>query len=283
MRNVVFYGCALLLVLTACQKETSFEDLGTTGNTGNNNGTILTKTVTKSGTDSTISLFGYNASNKIISYKVSGISSGMDFSVETDIKRNAQGIIEEYVMKSDEFIQYGIASITTKVNYSTSANRYTSKVTSISFMGMQVSDSVEITYDANGKVTSEKDFIDDGITGYQPSTIITYTYNGNNLASSKVSMFDATTQTWEDMQTLSFEYDAKVNPMQFANEAVILGLTSFYSANNATKVIITFPDDPTMNETTTLSYNYNSANRPATATSTTNPGNAVAQSTYFYK
>src|SRR5258705_997624 len=108
-----------ILFLFSCQKEVDFSNGngGNGGGGGGTSGTRLVKTVTKSGSDSAVSEYGYNSSDKIISFKVSGAVSGQSFDTRITYIRNSSGIIQKQILKDIDLIANGIDSIVTIVNY----------------------------------------------------------------------------------------------------------------------------------------------------------------------
>ena len=71
--------------------------------------------------------------------------------------------------------------------------------------------------------------------------------------------------------------------MQLGVEAIFIGDLVLGATNNLTKSIYVDATDPSNNETTSLTYTYNTANKPATAISTVTPGSAVTNVTYTYQ
>jgi len=270
--------------MVSCQKELSEQTGGTPSNPGGGNTStgLLAKTVSKSGSDSTVLTFGYNSAKKLTSLNTTGISAGSAIDLTERFVRNSAGIITQTIMKSPTFAQYGIDSLVTNVHYNTSTARYTSRVTLIDLGIFSVLDSVALSYDASGKVIMEKDYVDDGSGGgYQEQSKTEYTYSGNNLLSVKSSSYDVTTSTYDVDYTNTYTYDSKVSPLILGNDAFAIDYTDFFSANNITKIVVDVPSDPTQNQTTTSTFTYNSSNKPATSTAVITGGQTFT-STYIY-
>jgi hypothetical protein len=260
------------MFLFSCKKE---EDFG--NNSGGTNPTRLVKMVTKLGSDSSVYNFSYNSSGKITGVILSGAESGQPIDLRISYVRNASGIIQKQVLKSNEFAAVGIDSIVTIVNYDAGNNRYKNAVSAFSVFGFPIRDSIVFQYDASGKMIAEIDYTDGG-GGYDPSTKTEYSYSGNNVLSEK--FYSYTGAAFDLDETDTYEYDAKTNPLQFASDAVVLNLVPFYSANNITKTTVV-ASNPADNYITTETYTYNSSNRPATSTSVT--GSETATTTYYYQ
>lgn len=277
MRISVTAFLAILSVgLFSCQKEV--KDIFSNTN-GNANGTRLVKTVEKLGADSVVSVYGYNSSGKIITANIVGVEAGQAYDYKLTYVRNSAGIIQKQILESSDFASVGIDSIVYFVFFDAGNNRYTGSVADFSFSGIPLLDSLSFQYDGSGRMISEIDYNDVGF-GYLPSWKKEYTYNGNNLASEKYYSFDLTNGDFVLEETSSYEYDTKINPLQFAADAPVLNLFPFYSANNLTKLTyVAF--DPSDNFISTIAYTYNSSNRPLTDVTTT--GSDVSSTTYYYQ
>lgn len=276
MRNLLTAILALSTIgLFSCQKEV--KDIFAPA--GGNNGTRLVKTVDKSGSDSTVTVYGYNTAGRIISADFAGVDSGQVFDLSIRYVRNSANIIQQQIVKSSDLSSLGVDSLLTIVKYDQATNRYTNAVSSFIFFGLPLADSIVFQYDGSGRLITEIDYTDVGF-GYDPSTRKEYTYTGNNLATEKVYQYDFSTSTYSLEDTYTYEYDTKVNPLQFATDAPVLNLFPFYSANNVLKTTYV-ASDPTYNFVSTEAYTYNSSNRPVTDISTT--GSAVTTTTYYYQ
>lgn len=265
-----------IFLLTTCQKEAGFSN-GSGSGTGS--GDLLTKLVSKSGSDSSIISFGYNASKKLTTLDFLTVSSGQSVEINERAERNSQGIIQRVIIKSDTYQQAGIDSVITVVSYN--GGKYTSKVTSFDFVVVVLKDSVAIAYDAAGKVNSERSFTDVG-GAYEEYQKVEYTYSGNNLASIKYYSYDASASAYTLVETFTYDqYDSKVSPIYFGYEAFVLGSPFFFSSNNPLKSTIMVTGSTAENYTTT--YTYNAANKPLTASSIIQPGNVTTTGTYYYQ
>lgn len=276
MRNLLTAGLAILTFgMFSCQKEV--KDI--LAPAGGSNGTRLIKTVDKSGSDSTVTIYGYNAAGRITSADFSGVDSGQAFDLSIRYVRNSSNIIQQQIVKSSDFSSLGIDSLVTYIRYDQGTNRYINAVSSFILFGLPLADSIVFQYDGSGRLVTEIDYTDVGF-GYDPVTKKEYTYAGNNLATEKVYQFDLASSTYSLEDTYTFEYDTKVNPLQFATDAPVLNLYPFYSANNVVKTTYV-SSDPTYNFVSTDVYTYNSSNRPVTDVSTTGPD--ITTTTYYYQ
>ena len=158
---LLFIGVAGL-TLSSCQKEPDFNEPGSEGG----NGTLLVQMVQKSGSDSTVSLFGYNNAGKLTSLQsMLPDSMGGMVPVTIHLNRNGQGNIQQLVIKSDEFASVGIDSLLSRVNYDAGNRRYHSRVTAIEFMCFNFKDSTVDEDKADGQIKAETSYLDNGFFG----------------------------------------------------------------------------------------------------------------------
>lgn len=211
-----------------------------------------------------------------------GVDGGMPFDLRQTFIRNSQGIITQIITKSSDFSQIGVDSAIARVNYNSASGRYTSRITGYSFLGLTIKDSVVFLYDANGKVITEEQFIDQGFgSGYEKMTKNEYTYTGNNIATIKSSTYDMSTSSYDVQYTQTLTYDTKASPLILGNEAFAIGSPNWYSTNNTIKSVIVVPNNPSANEIQDITYVYNSFNKPASAT-TVVQGGPTANLTFTY-
>ncbi len=273
------------LFLFSCQKEADFANRNNSGGGGSNtSGTMLVKTVEKSGSDSTVTVYTYNANKKLVNEKIVGTDQGTDVSNEYRYYRNTSGIITHYVQINPELVAVGIDSVTTIVHYNSSSSRYTSTVMEISIPGFSLLDSTVFIYDASGKIIRE-DFYEGltGVSGYYLSGKLNFSYSANgNISQVEIIDIDAGgTQT--PVGTTAYTYDTKTSAIHFDNEAFAIGHPEWISANNPTNGQLTDASDPSNNQTITFSYTYNSNNKPATSITKILPDNVTINTTYFYQ
>jgi hypothetical protein len=276
MRILITLVVAAALVCTSCKKEQD----SVNGGGGSNNNRLI-KMVGKSGSDSSVSEFTYNASGKIVGFKLSGAESGSPLDLRLTYVRNNSDIIQKQILKSNDLGALGLDSIVTVVNYDVGNNRYKNAISVLVLFGFAIKDSIVFQYDGTGRLASEIDYTDAG-SGMEPSTKTEYTYAGNNLAGEKYYEYDDVTASFQLVDTTTYEYDSKINPLQFAPDAAVLNMNPFYSANNITKTTYVDATDPSYNYVSNDTYTYTPANRPATSTSVTTGSNTVT-TTYYYQ
>ena len=272
----------VMLVITSCQKEI---DWGTSNNQSSS-GDLLVKSVSKSGTDSVITLYTYNAARKIMKEKITGISGGIDASNEFRYYRNTSNIITHYTQINPNLSAVGIDSVVTQVNYNSTSGRYTSTVSEISLMGFSVRDSTVLVYGANGKVTNTDLYQSIPLISpvYEISLRVKYTYDAaGNLTQQDFFSVDPLTLVEDPVSIIKYTYDTKTAAIKFDNESFVMGKADNVSVNNATKVEFIDINTPSNGFINSNVFTYNSSNRPGTAVSTRTPGSVVNNITFFYK
>lgn len=282
MKKILIALSCIIVGLTACQKEPSFEDPNSIPAGGG--GTIGTKLVrigTRVGADSVTTDYTYTSANRLNSYSQSGVINGTFITADIRTVRNAASIITSTILKSNVLAQFGLDSIESFHTYDAANSRYKYSITSITVLGTTEVDSVIYNYDAAGKLVSAIDYYDDGSgSGYITYSKDEYTYSGTNLSEIRSYSYDEATSAYILEETVTREFDTKVNPLQFVADAPVLGMNIFYSANNPTKTttIVTNPAGTTIRN---IVYTYSSNNRPSTAVSSS--GTASSTNTYYYQ
>lgn len=289
MKKLLIILSAALFVLASCQKEVDFPDAGG-GGTGGGTGNLLVKSVSKTGSDSIVTVYTYNASNKLIRMKLTGMSGGFDMGNDFKYYRNASGVITHYVQINPNFVLLGIDSVTTVLHYDAASSKYTSAVTEMSLLGFAVLDSMVFVYDANKRVIEQQSWQAIPALGspYELTlkTKFTIAANGNV---SELNQYDPSSGTDDLISTIKYTYDNKtssINPtLIFLNlgEAGAINHGDWISVNNANKVEIIDVNTPANNRTSNVTYTYNAAGKPVSGTNTTTPGGAVDNLTYFYQ
>ena len=266
--------CALCFGLFSCQKEVS--DIFKASGSNGGGVRLLKRTVLRQGQDSSATDYFYNSSGKLIAVKTKIDSSGSVDTNDQTIERNSQGFVQRIITKASQFSQLGIDSLV--INVRSSGGKYLNRVWKINFFGLSFGDSTAFYYDASGKITSQKDYLDDGI-GDIDSSRIDYFYIGSNLSSLKG--YDLNSGSSSPDLTQVFEYDSKPSPLVVGNEGFILN--NFYqwvSANNLTKVTVNVAGDPDTH-IQTWDYIYNSVNKPLSA-NIVQDGQAGITNIYYY-
>lgn len=271
-RTVIFCVLATIL-LAACTKEKSIE--------GGVKQSLLMKMVAKLGTDSLVDAYGYDGSNRLISYSTSIHIQGNVLLSQATFERASSGVIQKVTLSSNQSVN----QIQYMLNYNTASSRYTSAITTNIVSGQTVKDSTAFTYDAAGKIMQKEEFYDDGFSaGYVEAYKTTYAYDGDgNVIKATEYEFDDATGTYNQSAETTYEYDTRVNPLRMAIEAYLVNEPERASPNNVTKNTYTDSTDPTQNETINIAYTYNNDNKPNTASILYNSIGMPFTTTYYYQ
>jgi hypothetical protein len=272
---------ASMLLLFSCEKERSFDP--NSNNAGGNVGSgLLDRTVTKFGTDSITTSYDYDGQKRLILYKSGGSFLGTFAEVQLKFVRNAQGIIQKSILKTDFFASMGIDSILRIVHYDVSKARYTSMAAAYFDGSDDVQDSTVFIYNTAGKITGIEYFSDYGTGTYDRDGKTEYTYDASgNVTKEKNYGYNA--GAYEAYDESVYEFDNKTNPIFLGNEGFVLGDIITFSPNNQTKKTYTDFTDPSANAVATSVYTYNTNNKPATAAQNDQSFPVPFSTTYYYK
>jgi len=284
MRIVTVLTLCVCLYLVSCQKERDFANQNAAGNTSSDAGGLLVKMVQKTGTDSLITTYGYDANKRLITLTRVGIDDqGNPLNTQFHFHRNAAGIITDYSSTSPDLVATGVDSITTIVHYASS--RYRSYVLNINIQSFAFSDSSVFVYNGGGKIIGENSYlVPTGGTGYYLGAKFDYSYDASgNFNSLIFHQLDQSGQEVFTASTFNIKYDSKVNPIHTDNEAFVMGHPEWTSFNNIVSQQGSDSNGSVDDQTITQSYTYNVASKPATNVITVMPDNTVTSTTYYYQ
>jgi hypothetical protein len=292
MKKILFLFPLAAIVLFSCEKEIDFINAGGSGGEGSTSGNTLVKTVSKTGTDSIVTIYTYNAAKKLVNEKMTGMSGTFNAANEVRYYRNASGVLTHFVQINPNLVMAGIDSVTTYVHYNTSTSRYTSTVAELSLFGFSVLDSTALVYDAGGKVirTDLYQSLPLITPGYELSAKTQYTHAANgNITQLDLSTHDPATGTDDPVSTIKYIFDTKTSALNAAamfstlNEVFAIGHGDWISVNNATKIEIIDIATPANNQSSTVTYTYNSSNRPVAGVNTRSPGGIIDNLSFYYQ
>jgi hypothetical protein len=286
MRITILLFSLITLLLFSCQKEVDWSN--SSNNTSDNNSTtgiLLTKMVFKTGSDSLVYTYGYDSNKKIISMKQAGIDDQGDaVNTEYHYHRNASGMVTDYSIIDPDLVSYGIDSITVIVH--SNSSRYTSYVLNVNVPGYVLLDSSSFVYNSSGKIIGE-DFYEsplgDGSDYYLvQKTNYSYTSRGD-LSRLDIHDFDETGTETFTASTFNINYDSKINPAYAGNEGFVLGQLDWVSPNNIISEQLQDSNGSVDDQSVTLTYTYNSTDRPETCAINGVPDNTVTNISYYYQ
>jgi YD repeat-containing protein len=270
------FGSSLLFF--SCQKEIDW-GLGGISPSGK-----LIKTVSKTGTDSTVTQYSYDAAGRLVKEKTTSSAIGLNLNSELMIVRNSSGIITKTIQKSDALQQIGIDSLETIVHYNSSASRYQSAVFQMSMFGLTIKDSAAYTYDGNGRITTEIHYQSFLGLPFTPSLKSEYDYSAQgDLTVIRQFTFNPSSFSYNLVSIQSLNYDTKVNPLQMNHDAFVILRPTYHTSHNPTQVTVSNLSNPSLNFTLATVYTYNAANKPLTAETTRTPTGEVTNVTYTYQ
>jgi hypothetical protein len=279
-RLLILLSIAIIL-LTSCQKEISTEN-GGSNNPGGTTSLLLIKSVSKTGNDSTVTLYSYDGSQRLTDITTTGISNGTEINLHNKLVRNSSGIITQ-----TELIDYTQAdTVIRNIYYDPNIKRYTASAQTIFLSGQTFTDSTTYLYDGNGHIVEEDTYLaQQGLSLIVAKGIVTYNAQGTNIVSGKIFVDTALTATLSEIADLNYTYDTKNRPLSLNknNEAIPAGLEELYSLNNPLTFQLTSLTDPSNSYSVTSSYTYNSSNYPVTAIVIQSPGNFSTTTTYYYQ
>ena len=275
----VFLALTLLLAVCAvsCSKEESLENgNGGTGG-GNTNGVLLSQIVIHLGADSATTSFLYDGNKRLLTETNEGLLSIVSDDYLQRVTRSAQGVIQRVVVYDNSTLTDSIEYF---VRYNSSNSRYIAKLT-YDDAGNSV-DSIAYNYDNSGKIVSQIAYVNFG-SGFEPITKDTMIYDGGGNIKRTVT-YERDGNVWDDIGEMAVDYDIKVNPLKLSQEAVVLDRAQYHGNNNPTKITIMDYDEPMFNQEITITYTYNSADRPVTANiSIPGAGGASLPATFKYQ
>jgi hypothetical protein len=272
MKTTIFLLTLVTLTLWSCQKEISY----TGGPVTIIKDSLVTRTVARSGADSTTDAYTYDANKRLTLQQTTSTDPNY---IEEDRKivRNAQGIIQKIIYSSDEYRLMGVDSVI--FNVSSTGGRYQNKTSTVSLPGWVMKDSTVYTYNTSGFITMAETFRQLNGNGYGPAEKLEYTYSRDtNVLTEKMWVYDAGSYQW--FYTYTNEYNNGINPLYFGNEAMLLE-NGTYSRHLGSRAVQEY-DDTVWNETIQMSYTFNTINKPQTALwSLQNSGTNYAITFYY--
>jgi hypothetical protein len=269
--HLLFFNL-LALLLHACSKDNDNKSSVSTGK--------MTKIVTMDGTNTTTTLYSYDANGKLSGYRQSHTSGGSSSENGVRIVRKAGDMIDKIIFKN------GGNTDSTTITTITSGQLYNSMEWAETYLPVTVARKFTFTYDNQGKIAGATK-IEIYAGQANPQSRYDYTYLNDNLSSMKLYQISGGTNLF--LYDYNMEYDQKVNPIASGNDWILLSLISGNSgaqncsANNLTKMSFKQTGSPSL-EVLSLSYTYNEQNLPVKAAATFGmTGRKPETSTFTYE
>ena len=283
MKNSLF-ALAVLVFLSACQKEVSSENPDGTPGTGPvpppaTTAGLLTRMVSVAGGDSVMVDYGYDANKRLATFDYK--TTGTEFRFRR-IFRNSAGIMTQFNSKGDDLSGIGIDSVITILSYNAGQARYTHGITIYAVSGVSLRDSTVYVYDNAGNLTVKRSYATVLPAPYQEYQKTEYTYASGNVTSEKYYTSNSA-GGWDLEYTYNYGYDSKVNPAKFGPEGmIVLEDASYFSNNNKSGVNYIDGADASYNFSQAYTYTYNAANKPTGGTVVETPGSGSYTIRYYY-
>lgn len=284
-----FISLAIIaLLLSSCQKD--FVDPSGTpsggGGGGTSNGDLLVRGVSVTGTDTTTINLKWDSNKRLTQYISSGKTNGIVTNSKTDITRSSNGNIIKMINMPMGGSAY-VDSIVAYVFYQPGTSKI-AYVKDVNYLpGFPFSDSIVITYNGAGKISSKETFIENIFVGgmiKQSKSSYTYDAQGNLITNTTLTA-DPVTGVYAPAITITNSYDSHLAPASFGDDAFIVkGISEeSVSPNHLIKKVQTGSGtDVTL---TMSQFQFNSSDRPTAeviAFTPVPPGYTLTVS-YFYQ
>ncbi|MFC4230282.1 hypothetical protein ACFOW1_00160 [Parasediminibacterium paludis] len=297
--NLLLIACFVLFGFTSCQKSIEWNDLVLTPTTpvtpppGGTTSSLLVKLVTLSNIDTLTYNYTYDSANKLVKITTVGLSNGSKVDNLEILVRDANERLIQYnkiSYSSTSTNASGYDTTITKVHYPTNSNNFDYTVSNAFISGLYLTDSTTYTY-VNGKITQLKLYYSNALTLGQSVLAIgsNYTYDANGNVTS-LKNYDYATSTAPTLYSeLAYTFDNKKSPLMLGNEAIVINADLVYiGANNglsASYKDYSSTQSSTANISYTYSYNTNGYPTQANGTGSSSSSNipTMLQAFYFYQ
>lgn len=304
MKTKLFFLLGVVVGISSCTKEASVEQednppvmdtLTVNVNTDTipfaENGGLLKRWVRQyeGEKDSMVVRFEYDGDNRIMEIKGlnEGVGSGDNevYSFRQQFWRNDKGLVNK--MKIETYLYYSGPddpqlhwTENFDLYYDDAASGYRYALGTGIGESDPVNDSIAYTYGADGRIKTVAIYHLENNNTASPGDEFGYVYDtGGNIMVRKGTMMRNAER--EDWFTDRFEYDEKINPMNFGQEMLLLGdfMVSMPTINNVTACTNNIhPEDGY-----TVQYTYNTYNKPVSAIWRYNSGEKIIFKYYYLK
>jgi len=223
---------AIVLLISSCQKEL-VDPSGTPSGGGGNggggngggtsNGNLLVKGVSITGTDTTTINLTWDSNKRLSQYISAGKTNGIVTNSKTDIIRESNGNIKKMINSPMGGGGY-VDSIVAYVFYQPGTSKI-AYIKDINYLpGFPFSDSIIISYNGSGKISSKETFIENiFLGGWTKQSKSTYTYDAQgNLLTNVTVTADPLTGAYTPAFTITNTYDTHLAPASFGDDAFIV-------------------------------------------------------------
>lgn len=275
-----------VLFFTSCSKEASFEKKKANIN---DKGPLLVKvTMQPDGATYTgVITLTYDNNKKLVNIK-SELEGEVDEPyIEQEIvySRNSEGVIERLVQIEDIYDEDGNFMLKDSVAltlYLTGSGQYRHGIRiSFNINNDQVRDSIIYTYNDKERIAQVKVLRKlPGSNVYADEQVTGYTYDEKGNISVMMIQF-ADYGVLNPPQAISFQYNDKLSPMNFGNEALLNGF--IMDGLNSPHCLTGISDVTEPDHSWNMSYEYNDLNRPVKGVYNNPVTQEKMNYTYFYQ
>ncbi len=291
--------CLVALFIGSCQKEASLKQdndppavnppaVSDTILSAENGGLLRRLVVQYEGEqDSMVFTFKYDGNDKLAElYAVNeGLPNADDnlFSLLQQFQRNTKGVVEK--IKIVSYLYYGANNpqlhwkADYDIHYDEATSRYTYALMTGTGESEPLNDSIAYSYGSNGFISVVAEYHLESNDTAQLGDKFEYTYDANGRISIQKATSVRNYPNREDWFINQFEYDEKINPMNFGQELLLIGelIISSPTPNNITGCTNIIYSD----ESYTVQYTYNSSSKPKTAEWQYNSGDKTIMKYYY--
>lgn len=272
------------LFFISCSKEKSFEKR----KTDKNNGPLLIKVISQSTGVSyaAVTTFGYDSQKRLVNLKnvFEGDVNEPYIEQESRYYRNAKGLIERLVDVWDIYDEDGNFqskdSIALNLHF-TSGGEYTYAIrTFLQSPDDWTRDSIVYAYNDKGRIVLVNIFRMDANTNVytgEQTTMYTHDEKGN-IATMTIKFSD---NGQDPPQIISFQYNDKLSPMNFGDEALLTGFA--LEGLNSPHCLSGVSDPSEPDASWEMSYDYNDFNKPSKGVYSNTVTQEKINLTYFYQ
>jgi hypothetical protein len=239
---------------------------------------LLDKIVTKEGTDSIVTSYSYDASNRFVGESAKDPIKNETFN--RTLTRDNNGRVTK--VTDAEVSSTPVSTFTDFVYLGTTDTKLRNGKSSFVQSGVTINDSSAYEYSGT-QVTKTNHYWSTSAVPYTLIEYYDYTYDARGNITS-VKFYQVSTPGLNDFKlqyTVTFTYDDKINPILSKDDALIEYIGNQYvSPNNITALTYNDVRTPSNNFTAAVTYEYRADGRPTKSTSTIAGSSSVSTFTY---
>lgn len=269
MQKKIVFPLFLVIILASCQKEIDWNLPSGGGGTGggNTNGDLLVRAleITPATNDTNTIIFQWDANKRLLQYKSSGKVNGINIQITHTINRLSDGKIKNIVTKSSATA--GVLDSVVYTFYYTGSQLSYVIDTQYTLVGL-LRDSIGLVYDANGRISQKDTYLDFFGTASHTARE-TFQYDANGNVTNETVLIPDGLGGFDPGSVSTYTFTTHKNAAVLGEESyVVLGVSNVSPNYPASKV----SDAAGMNTTATFSQvQYNSFDRPTQANLSVTP------------